>query len=654
MNIRLSAAAAAICAAFPAASVLADGEHVFAPVIVSATRIDMPDVDATYASEVYTRKDIERSGATTLVDYLARQTSIQVAPSYGNRFTPSINMRGYGLTDGHQNVVISVDGRRLNNIDMVPQLLGSIALADIDRIEITKGSGSVLYGDGATAGSIQIYTKPRDGVSVEAFGGSQGSLGGTVAAGVVRDRFTLSATVDHGQTDGFSDRDPSGHRDESKSDTWRVAASAKPADGLELTADAGQTRIDTRYPGALSVAQFRADPAQNDGRLYTHQRFDSDYWNVGADYRLADAWKLSARHGTEDKTSKFLGTWASQADYTYNSDELALQYLGERLSATAGVQGFDGVRKGEDNKTWKRNLGAFVQAQYAIDALTLSAGARRERVEYEYRADGGARLKDDARLTAWDVGFNYRLDPALSVFGNYNDAFQAPDIDRFFTCSAFDANFSCVRTGFNAFIQPAHAKTVTLGVNHVLPRNRLKVSVFHARLKDEIYFDPYTFNNTNLDRSHKYGLEVQDAWQITSVLAASLNYAWTRAMIDRENDGGTSLNGKELPTAPRHNLVAGLAWKVSDAGSFNLSHTWRSRAWAEGDFDNNAPRQREYHSTDLAYRHKLTKDVEVYGAVSNLFEHQNGVWVESQYRPPVVIYPVDFARTWKLGARVSF
>ena len=187
MNIRLSAAAAAICAAFPAASVLADGEHVFAPVIVSATRIDMPDVDATYASEVYTRKDIERSGATTLVDYLARQTSIQVAPSYGNRFTPSINMRGYGLTDGHQNVVISVDGRRLNNIDMVPQLLGSIALADIDRIEITKGSGSVLYGMMRPRGYPDLHEAARRRQR-RGFRRQPGQPGGTVAAGVVRDR----------------------------------------------------------------------------------------------------------------------------------------------------------------------------------------------------------------------------------------------------------------------------------------------------------------------------------------------------------------------------------------------------------------------------------------------------------------------------------
>lgn len=653
MSIRLSAAAVAVCAAFPATSAIAAGEHALEPVIVSATRIDLPDVDAPYASEVHTRKDIERSGATTLVDYLSRQTSIQVAPSFGNRFTPSLNMRGYGLTDGHQNVVISVDGRRLNNIDMVPQLLGGIALADIDRIEITKGSGSVLHGDGATAGSVQIYTKPRDGVSVEAFGGSHGTLGGTIAAGLVRDQFTLSATVDHGQTDGFSDKDPSGHSDESTADTWRVGATARPIDRLKLNADAGQSRIDTRYPSPLSEAQFRDDPAQNDGGVYTHQRSDATYWNIGAEYRFADAWQLSARHGTEDKTSKFLGAWLSQSDYTYDSDELAVQYLGDSLSATAGVQGFDGVRKGEDDRTWKRNLAWFLQGQYTFDKLTLSAGARRERVEYEHRSDAGDRLKDDARLTAWDVGFNFRIDPALSVFGNYNDAYQAPDIDRFFICSEFDLNFSCVRTGFNAFIEPAHARTLTLGFNHVLPSNRLKVSVFHARLKDEIYFDPFTFTNTNLDRSHKYGLELQDTWQITPALTGSLNYAWARAMIDRDGGSG-SFDGKELPTVPRHNLVLGLSFRMSDAGTLNLSHTWRSKAWADGDFDNNAPRQREFQSTDAVYRHRVTKDVELYAAVSNLFAHENGVWVESTFRPPVVIYPVDFTRTWKLGARISF
>ena len=71
-------------------------DTVNAPMTVSATRVDMRDQDAPYASEVHTRSDIQRSGTTSLFDYLAQQSSLQISPSYGNRYTPQISMRGYG------------------------------------------------------------------------------------------------------------------------------------------------------------------------------------------------------------------------------------------------------------------------------------------------------------------------------------------------------------------------------------------------------------------------------------------------------------------------------------------------------------------------------------------------------------------------------
>src|SRR4030066_275659 len=75
---------------------------------------------------------IEQSGAPTLYDYFAQHTSLQVLPSYGNKASPKIDMRGYGIGDGYQNIVVTLDGRRLNNIDMGPQLLGAIPLGDIE------------------------------------------------------------------------------------------------------------------------------------------------------------------------------------------------------------------------------------------------------------------------------------------------------------------------------------------------------------------------------------------------------------------------------------------------------------------------------------------------------------------------------------------
>lgn len=654
MNIRLSMVAAALAAGLPCAPQAWANQDVTADaVVVSATRISVADTDAPYASEVHGREQIERSGATTLIDYLSRHTSLQVQPNFGNRHMPSINMRGYGINDGHQNVVVSVDGRRLNNIDMVPQLLGAIMLADVDRIEITRGSGSVLFGDGATAGTIQIYTRPRDGASVEAFAGSHGLRGGALSAGLVREHFSLSASAERSAADGFSRKDPSGHRDESSAETWRVAASGRPADDLKLDLEAGRSRIDTRYPNPLTLAQFRKDPRQNTATSwgefrYNHQKFDTRHWGLGVEYDLTPEWRVSARHHDEDKASEFV-LYDSVYDYRYRTDELALHYDGERFSALAGLQRADGARKGSADKTTKRNTAGFVHGQYEFDSVTVSAGLRSERVEYVYRSGFGGRLKDDEDLRSWDVGVNYRFDPALSVFANYNASQQAPDIDRFFM---FDWNtFS---TSFNGFIEPARVRTLTLGLNHVTAANRLKLAVFHARLKNEIYyFDTGNFLtsfNTNIDRSHKYGLELQDTWQISERFTGVLNYAWTRARIDREDEGGGAFNGKDLPGVPRHSLVLGLNVKVADKGNLYLSHTWRSKAWAADDFDNNnAQRQRAYQSTDLSYRHRLSRELEVYGAVGNLFERRNGMWVGDDR-----IYPVDFERTWKLGARLSF
>lgn len=650
MKSRVSCLAAAAGAALAViAQVAWAQETVGQAVVVSATRVDMPDQDAPYASEVHTREDIERSGASSLYEYLAQQTSLQVTPSYGNRYTPQISMRGYGNANGHQNVVISVDGRRLNNIDMVPQLIGAVSLADIERIEITKGSGSVLYGDGATAGTIQIYTRARDGASLDAYAGNYGARGGVASAGLVRERFDLSATLDHSRFGGFSERDPSAHRDQSEANTWRVTAGGKPVDALRLDFEAGASRIDTRYPNSLTLARFQADPAINTGRNYTREKLDSDHWSLGADYALSPDWRLTARHHDEDKTSKYpVSGWTS--DYRYVSDDIALQFSRGGLALNVGVQRFDGERSESDSVTTKDNLGLYVQGQYALDALTLSGGVRRERVEYAYKPEAGAALGADERLTSWEVGANYRIDPALSVFATYSDAFLMPDIDRFFSTDYDPITYEVIGKRFNGFIEPTDARTITVGLNHLTDRNRLKLSVFHAWLENEIYLEPISYMNTNIDKSHKYGVEVQDSLQITPNVTGLVNYAWTRAIIDREADGGGAYEGKELPGVSRHSLVAGLNIRLTDRGNLNLSHTWRSEAWAADDFDNNnAQKQRAYQSTDVAYRHQLTKDVQLYVAVNNLLDRENGLWVRDD-----AIYPIDFERTWKVGARVTF
>ena len=67
-------------------------------------------------------------------------------------------MRGFGVS-GDQNTLVLLDGQRLNDNELTTVRWSAIPLEAIERVEILRGSGSVLYGSGATGGTINIITR---------------------------------------------------------------------------------------------------------------------------------------------------------------------------------------------------------------------------------------------------------------------------------------------------------------------------------------------------------------------------------------------------------------------------------------------------------------------------------------------------------------
>ena len=108
-------------------------------IIVPGDQYIAQEIASTSSKEIYTAKDINRSGSSSLFNFLSQHTSLNILPSYGNKSAPLIDIRGYGIESGYQNVVVTVDGERINNIDMSAQIIGSIPLSSIDNIEIIKG-----------------------------------------------------------------------------------------------------------------------------------------------------------------------------------------------------------------------------------------------------------------------------------------------------------------------------------------------------------------------------------------------------------------------------------------------------------------------------------------------------------------------------------
>lgn len=618
---------------FPAQAEIPDE----AAVVVTATRVAYAEAEATYAAEVHSRRMIERSGEQTLADYLGRQSSLTVMPNYGNRFTPTIEMRGYGLEAGNQNVVITLDGQRLNGIDLQPQLLGAIPLSTVERIEIVKGTGSTVQGDGAMAGAINISTRHHDGLSFAASTGSHGALAASAAAGLSPDTFSFSVSANNDRHGGFSEADRSGKKDASSLRAERARLTATPTRNLALRLDLSSAHADTRYANPLTLAQFNANPAQNGGaNIYTNYISDVDRWRVGLDYRFSDTLKLTVDHHRLDQQNQSTAWWgAFGAGYDAEGDDVALIYSAKSIDLTVGWQQVDASRTQTTDRTAKDNAAWYFQGAYRWDGTTISLGGRDEKVSYTYAPTAGTRTAGSHRQSAWDLGINHRLNEQVTVFANLNKSFQAPDVDRFF-------NFAGV---FNGLIVPAQAKTLTVGMHRTTgPGNRFKLAVFRANLNSEIYYDPFTFANTNIDRSHKQGVEVHQYWKATPDFSINASYAWTKALIDHENSAAGSYDGKEMPGVPGHSVNLAATYALDARSVVTVNHSWRDKSYAISDFDNNnVQRQAAFESTSLSFRHKR-ESIDWFVTIDNLFGRRNAMWAGDD-----TIYPTTFSRRLVAG-----
>jgi iron complex outermembrane receptor protein len=144
-------------------------------------------------------------------------------------------------------------------------------------------------------------------------------------------------------------------------------------------------------------------------------------------------------------------------------------------------------------------------------------------------------------------------------------------------------------------------------------------------------------------------LELQDYWRISDKLNSSLIYTFTRAIIDKEDRGDGAFNGKDLPGVPEHGITASLNYNPWKNTNLNLSHTWRSSAYAINDFANDfSQRQISYNSTNLALNYQY-KNMNWFTSIDNIFEHKNALVVQDN-----ALYPVDFSRTWKVGMKADF
>jgi iron complex outermembrane receptor protein len=590
------AAAVALAAAAPCAA--QERIATLDTVVVTASRFKDRYDDKPVNMTVIGPEDIRRSPAKTVPDLLAEQAGVQIHDFFGNNAaTTTIDLRGFGIT-GTQNTLILVDGRRVSDIDQSGVQWSAIPLTLVERIEIVRGGGSVLYGDGAVGGVINIITRsPLDGRE-------QGSLRARAGAyNTLETGFTARyRSGDFGLGFFASNLDSDGYRRNNQNRQSNAAADLRwLTEGGELALRMAADNQGIRLPGARQVqpsagtnqlvsdrrgAQTPLDWAQRNGNRLSFDwlqraggaefvfgagwrgKEQISYFDFGGfpDYRIADleVWSLTPRvRWSPDlpggKHTLVAGLDWHQWDYRLRRSNSTLN-IGTPFNVIDAQQS---------------TLGAYVQDTLRVSPrLTLTAGLRHERFKanasdtFNAAAPGGAfgsgapPAAQNESARAWEAGARYALTPLLALTGKTARSYRFANIDEVYeTSAAFLNQFQ--------FLRPQTAQHHELGMEWRQAALWLRAALFEINVRDEIRLDAYTtgIGNTNLPPSRRRGLELEGRWRPVTAWSLTGAYTYTDArfregVLPGSAFTATDVNiaGKTVPLVPRHKLNAAIAW----------------------------------------------------------------------------------------------
>ena len=645
----LALACAMSLSLFAGAAAAQDGNP--STVVITGARFPSVETLRPIGATVITQDDIRRAGVNDVNSAIRKIGGVFGRQSLDSSPDFALDLRGFG-TNSAQNMVIMVDGVRLNENELANTVLSTIPIDTVERIEITRGGASVLYGEGATGGVIQITTRRA------AAAGTHGSVfaeGGSFHAHDVRAQ--LSQTAGDISADIAVARQGSNnyrHNSDFDQTTASLNVQTRFTDG-RAGVHVESARQETRLPGAVTLAQFDADPrlasTPNDfGSL------DTDRANAFAEYRLG-AVDLAAdlSHRERNLRSNYLSFGSTNA-YDGRQDQFS-----PRARWVANVDGMlNELVGGVDVTRWKRKATASYsnadasqssKAVYVRDELRfdpahdgrIALGARHENFDKAVvDVVGGVAPEDRSQSqNAWEAQASYRPDPRVEVYAKAGQSYRVANVDE----NGYRSSVDILKA------QTSHDLELGATLRHAPgdDSRTLTARVFRHRLNNEIFFDP-TANggwgaNTNLDPTERKGFEIDAEAQLTAGWRAT---AHVQHVLARFTDGPNT--GREMVLVPKNVVTARLAWAPGNGQSADVGAQWVDSQRYGSDFTNTCDAHMPSYTTlDARYAIKFGA-WEVAATGLNLADRH---YFSNAFGCKSGIYPSD-GRQLKLSARYDF
>ena len=620
-------------------------------VVVTATRQAEKISSVPANVSVITENDIKNSTARDIPDLLRTQVGIQVNDIAGNRRNYTVDLRGFGET-GSLNTLVLVDGRRVNQPDLSGSDWTLIPLNRVERIEVIRGGrGSVLYGDNAAAGVINIITKE----------GKEFKTDAAVAAGSYK-TFRASASTSGSSNNLSYDISGSylnsdGYRDNSDTEAGDVGADLGyyVGDRFKVNLSGGYHKDDTGLPGAIKKSEFEQGVSRTD-TLYPDDFADvEDYYVKLAPeiFFLNDSlFKIdfSFRNRSSLFHSSFSGgSFEFDGDTNIETIALSPQFVfkekikGFNNSLTFGLDFEDAVEDITNTITGivypevfelgKENYGFYIHDEiYLLDSLAISGGYRYDKAKFKFKPSTPDSTEMSESL--YTAGINYNFYKKSYAYFSFSHSFRYPVLDELF-------NF--YTNTINTDLIPQTSDDYELGVRYYFTPSLLaNVNLFYIDTKDEIIYDPaigFFGANVNLDgKTRRDGVEVVLS-KVYETMTLSGSYTYTDAKII-----GGDYDGSKFPNVARHKATLDTLFSLGYGFFLNVNGFWVGERPFVSDFENAFDEQDDYFvlNTKLKYRWKnLTAFLNINNLTNEEYSEYGvlslgSIWEEAFYPSPEI------------------
>ncbi len=609
-------------------------------VVVTATRNTEAIRQVPANVSVISAREIEKSGATSIVEVLEKLESIQVRTYSGNPSQAVVDLRGFGGDSPFGKTLVLLDGKRLNNPDMQSINWLQTSLSNIERIEVVRGAGSVLYGDSALAGVINIITKKGIGkpeAQASISGGSYGLHDEQAGIRGAQGRISYSLNGENQGMEGYRSRSTY----TSRGGGLNVGYSGTEAWNASFALS--YNRTDFELPGSLTKAQYERDRRQaanpdDDG-------VNTDFHaNLSLDARFGDAGSLSLPflYGSKEITANYrsmaaysevdLDTYAFTPRYVLarnlfnhlNTLTVGLDYYDEELDK----DGFGDREQREKINTAefsRKSLGVYARNElFVLEDLILTLGYRTERAKIEGRerlADGTLAIPDSEKVhhaEAFESALTWMFGEKSKAFAKYATVFRYPFLDEQASYYGFGAGWDQFQTD----LDKEKGKTYEVGVLfYPLPNLSVDLTLYRIDMEDEIAWDGTA--NRNLDKTRHEGIELGASyrWEKVAKIYGQMS------LRNAEFRSGPN-SGNEIPLVSKIIGSAGVIFYLPWGLELNPEMRYVGEAYPGGDNANAAEKIDDYAFLNLFLTYRTTlKDLKIsaFAGVENLTDEKEAL-----------------------------